>query len=514
MARRDTSAPSRRRDAAPAMDGRQRLEDQAALYRAPDPLDDAADDEPDERLQPRRAVGRREDFTITAEQAVIGALLTDPGNYWQVRLQLQPEDFLREDHKRIFRAIGEMTTAEPPIAVDAVTVAERFESQGVGVDIVDPGYLIHLQTTTPSAANVLGYASVVLEKSRFRKLANEGANLLRAASHPEGRTSDEVMADAVSAIETLDRRQEAQGQPFAQSLVGVKDWIAASMTGTEDQLPGLRFGFPELENKIGGLEPGKLYMIGANTKVGKSILMANIAEGLARNGHATGEWHLEMSERQLGFRRISSWAGIPHEHIRRPKMLEELEWERLQVAMRELRDAPMTVFHDPSASIEKITAQAVMLKARGKLLAVFVDYLQIMRVTGKKDRRDLEVAHNTWGLKMLAKRLDVPVISAAQVNRKNQEGTTIRPPRPSDLRESGSIEQDVDVLLLLHRPSAHDSSQRGAGLRCEIALNRDGETGVIRLDEDLERQRFLNSDHAWVDQQHEKGGSYSSSGFD
>ena len=443
---------------------------------------------------------------IGAEQAVLGALMLAPETFFPIQLKLKDHDFYRRDHQLIYRSISELAGKDKPF--DAVTMGTWFEDQGMAEQVAGGAYLVELASTTPSAANIEAYADIVLEKSKLRRLIEAGIHVTNEGFHPGNKTSDEIMADAVARIESTDPRADAAGSPMRQLLKENFDVMQQRLDWEDDRLVGMRFGYPELEELLGGLQGGCSYAFGGRAKMGKSIILSNITDNLVLSGKAGAVWSIEMSARKWASRSLSNVSGVEEKLLERPRMMQEQHWPMLTNGMQRLKDCVMTVYDDSITTIEKITAQAVMLKTRGKLDFAVIDYLQLVQGPGL-ERRDLDVGHVSWGMKQLAKRLDIPVLWAFQINRGNEKGTTVRPPRPSDARESGNIEQDVDAMIIIHRPGYYD--QKTKGTRCEVALNRNGETGIIRLEEQLQFCRFAPSKLKWSDT---SDNDYASDGFD
>ena len=450
--------------------------------------------------------------SVEAEQAVLGAVMLAPESWWQVSVMLKDTDFYRRDHQLIWRTLQTMmapATGDP--SIDPVTVGEQMESLGY-TEQVHPAYLVELASTTPSAANCEAYAKIVADKAVLRRLIEAGTHLVNDGFHPDGKDSDEIMSRAIARIEETNPRVEADGIPSRQVMKSVFETIQARADWDPEQLPGLRFGFPMLEECIGGLEPERTYGFGGRTKMGKTIILENVATNVALDGHGVAIFSLEMSAQQWGNRMLAHVSGIEFEKLRRPGLLQDEDWEKMTHAMALLAKAPIKIFDQPS-TVEQITARCVMMKKRMDLKMVAVDYLQLIKAPGM-ERRDLDIGHNSWGLKELSKRVGVPVIFGFQINRGNEQGSAVRPPRPSDARESGNIEQDLDAMILLHRPGYYDKTSKGC--RAEVALQRDGNTGVFELAEQLDKSRFLPTDRMWADSspgrnQREKG---SETGFD
>lgn len=458
----------------------------------------------DPALQPRKVVHevrrleqlRKTPYSLEAEQAVLGAIMLEPDTFWPIASKLKEEDFYRRDHQLIYRAIGEMAEKQRPY--DSVTLGSWFEENGMA-ESVDSGYLVDLSINTPSAANAEAYADIVIDKAQLRRLIEAGTHLVNAGFEPEGRGVDEIASKAVADIEASNRQTKVAGMKARAVLSEVMTEIQRRYEHNVE-IVGLSTPWPDLTEMLGGLQPGRVYVVGGRAKMGKSIMLGNIATHAALAGHAVGVWHLEMPRQEAGLRMLSEVSEVEHKRIERARLLEDDHWSMLSEGARRIAAMRMTMYDEPGVTVEKISAQATMLKARGELELAVVDYLQIVKSVGG-ERRDLDIGHVSLGLKNLAKRLDVPVVVGAQINRGSEQGgkTVPNPPKVSNLRESGSIEQDVDAAILIHRPGYYTKDNGDTGTRVEVAINRSGETGIIRLEADLIRSRFRHSNQPWFD---------------
>lgn len=479
--------PRTRKDVDKADVGRE-IEARRELYSAPSTV-------PAPAPQPERQVEqlRKPPASMEAEQAVLGAMLIDNTTFWTVRSKLAEEDFYLYAHRAIYRAIE--TMAEKDEAFDWATLTSWFESRGeMGGENIG-GYLIELHSSTPTSKNAEVYAGIVAECAHRRRLIGAGTELVSSAFEPQAADADEIASTAVAAIESASRDTKTAGKSMRAILSNVMEKVHHRFQHNAEII-GIETPWPRLTEMLGGLQPGRLYVIGGRAKMGKSIMLGNIATYAALSGHAVGRWDLEMGEEEVGLRALSETSEVEYKRIERARLLEDNHWGMMTEAVRKLRDAKITVYDEPGVMAEKIVAQATMLHARGECSLAVIDYLQIVKSV-PKERRDLEIGHISGALKNMAKRLEIPVVVGSQINRGNESGHQVRPPRPSDARESGNIEQDVDAMVLIHRPGYYDKKSRGT--RVEVALNRSGETGVFRLEEDLARSRFLHSNLEWID---------------
>lgn len=429
-----------------------------------------------------------------AEQAVLGGIMLRNEAIHDIAHLVTAEKFYRRDNRLIFQAMRHLSEKELPL--DAVTLGEWFESNGLSEQIGGTASLVELASSTPSAANIVAYAQIVSEKYRLRQIIERGTEIVNMGFAPEGRDSTEVVSHAASLIgDVLDSNQEGSMSMGAAAKGMFTDLMLRY--NAESDMPGIPFGYEKLDELTGGMQDGRVISYGGRAKMGKTTLALNTLE------HATFEakkntaiWSMEMGAKELAERLACSRGGINSNFLKHPKLMGDEEWARFHAAMSDLKDAKLMIFDNPSPTIELIFSQARVLKAKGKLDAMWIDYLGLLSLPDA-DRQDLRIGHATRVCKQMARTLNVPVNLVFQLNRGNEQGT-VRFPRPSDARDSGTIEQDVDVMLLLHRPSYYDKNA-DKGLRLDVALQRNGPTGLVRLEERLDIHRFVDSDRPWVD---------------
>lgn len=427
-------------------------------------------------------------MSVAAENVIGGILVGGRDAYWLVADMLRPEDFPTPRLASLYRLCGDIAQSDADL--DVVTVGEEAERQGI-IPLAD---LIELASSTPSAANIRGWATKVKEAAldrRFRSICAEGA-----------KTGDR--ATVMAQITTLFSDQPSAVVHIRSALRRMWDDVMARYEAG-DEITGLRTGFPLVDEWTGGLQPGRVYGIGARPKMGKSVLAMNICQHVAAvEGRSVAIWSLEMSEEELTQRMVCAMAGVPSAVLQRPRLLDTYEEAnpKLTAATARLRDAPLYICDRTDVTVEQIEAQARQMKANGHLDMLCVDYLGLLKLP-KMERHDLAVAHATRRFKVIAKELRIPILLVFQLNRVNEHSGTVRPPRPSDARDSGAIEQDLDAMFLLHRPSYYD---KGAmkGLRLDLALQRNGPTGLIRLEDELHCCRFTGGESEWTDAKHSK----------
>lgn len=437
-------------------------------------------------------------MSIAAENVLGGILIGGREAYWKVADIVSAADFASPRHSGLFALLTEMAHGSGDM--DGVTVAEEASNRGASfADDVYP-----LLSCTGSSANIRSYAELVKQDAisrRFRAICAEGA-----------RSGD--VAETQAAITELLQSKPAGTVPLKDAMKRMWEGVMARYEQGDD-LAGLRTGFPEIDELTGGLQPGRVYGIGARAKMGKTVLAMNICANVAcppldRDGKPmwpakhVGVWSLEMSEDELAQRMASAAAGVPSALLQRPKAMDHQAeaTARLSDAIRRLNGASLVVSDRLDVSIEDIEAQARQLHAEGRLDLLCIDHIGLLRLP-KKETHSLAVGHATRRAKAIAKELKIPVILVFQLNRASESGAQVRPPMPSNARDSGNIEQDLDAMFLLHRPNYYDKTAK-KGLRLDLALQRNGPTGLMELGDELQFCRFVPTGRTWEDA---KGGS-------
>ena len=420
--------------------------------------------------------------SIDAEQAVLGGLLLAPDALDQVADRLGAEDFYRRDHRLIWRAVNELANKGMPC--DAVTLGDWFESNGLAEMVGGAGYLIELANSTPSAANIAAYAEIVREKSVLRQLIDAGTSITEDGYRPEGKSVHEVLESAEQRVFHI-AESGARGKKDSVSMrEAVKDAfkLLTERYQNRGQLTGVSTGFTDLDELTSGLQPSDLIIVAARPSMGKTAFALNIAETAALGSKkAVVVFSMEMSSSQLAFRLISSVGRIHQQHLRNGT-LEEEDWPRVSNAIALLSDAKIFIDDTPSLSPVELRSRARRLhREHGGLGLIVIDYLQLMQVPGNTENRATEISEISRSLKGLAKELNVPVIALSQLNRSLEQRADKRP-MMSDLRESGAIEQDADVIMFIYRDEYYnqDSSDKGVA-EIIIGKHRHGPTGTVKL---------------------------------
>ena len=419
--------------------------------------------------------------SIDAEQAVLGGLMLDERAWERIADKLGENDFYRKDHRLIFRAIGELSNKNLPC--DAVTLGEWFEANGLAELVGGTSYVIQLANSTPSAANIAAYAEIVREKSILRQLIDAGTEIVGDGFQPEGRSSQEILETAEQKVFHIAESGARGKKGFVQMRSAVKEafQILHQRYESKGSVTGLATGFADLDEMTAGLQPSDLIIVAARPSMGKTALAVNMAEHAAlKSKKAVAIFSMEMSASQLAFRLISSLGRINQQHLRTGDIQEE-EWPRVTSAITLLSDAKIFIDDTPALSPAELRARARRLKREHDVGLIVIDYLQLMQVPGNKENRATEISEISRSLKAMAKEMNIPVIALSQLNRSLEQRTDKRPVM-SDLRESGAIEQDADVILFIYREEVYDKeSPKKGSAELIIGKQRNGPIGTVNL---------------------------------
>jgi len=424
---------------------------------------------------------------VIAEQSVLGGMLLSKDAIGDVIEILRERDFYRPAHELIYNAIIELYGRGEP--ADPVTVAAELTKRG---DIARAGgapYLHTLISSVPTAANASYYAKLIREKAILRRLVEAGTKIVQLGYNIESEV-DEVVDQAQAEIyQVTERRTSEDYIQLAQLLPDALDEIEKISKGVVGE--GVKTGFKDLDSLTNGLHPGNMVVLAARPAVGKSTLGLDIARNAAIRDSATSAiFSLEMSRSEITMRMLSAEARIPLTSIRSGSLTDE-EWARLARRMGEISQAPLFIDDSPNLSIMEIRAKARRLKQRHNLKLIVIDYLQLMTSGRKVENRQQEVSEFSRQLKLLAKELDIPVVAISQLNR-SPEQRSDKKPMLSDLRESGSIEQDADVVILLHREDMYDINSRSGEADLIVAKHRNGPTRTVTVASQLHLSRFAD----------------------
>lgn len=420
---------------------------------------------------------------VEAEQSVLGAFLIPGASeaLWpKVCDWLHAEDFYRRDHQLIFAAVRDLCERSQPC--DAVTLGEWFDSQGLAEQVSGGAYLVDLASGTPSAANAVAYAEIVVDKAKLRQLITIGTGMVNDGFQPNGRDTRELIAKAQREVGTL------AGNPRVGGIKTTKDvglrWYAELQRRYSNKggLLGLPTPWAKFNAMTAGLKPGELIVIAGRPSMGKSALAINIATANAMQSKRVMFFNLEMTDVSIYDRAAASISGVPLQWLRFPNDEDEENWQKVTTAVRKLNDAGLLIDDEAGLGREQIIARAKREHQRGKLDMVVVDHLHLMPLPGKT-RESVEVGEITRDLKALAKYLGCPVILLSQLNR-SLEARANKRPMMADLRESGNIEQDADLIVFVYRDDYYAEregrpSQSPGMVEIIISKQREGETGTV-----------------------------------
>ncbi|MCD9046687.1 replicative DNA helicase [Luteimonas sp. MHLX1A] len=434
--------------------------------------------------------------SVEAEQAVLGGLMLAPEAFDRIADMLVDKDFYRRDHQLIYRAIRELAERNRPF--DAVTLGEWFESQGLAEQVAGGAYLVELASTTPSAANIRAYAEIVRDKAVMRQLIDVGTEIVNDGFQPDGRDSGEILAKAeqqVFAIAEAGARGRTDFTAINKAMAEAFD-VLQTRFANGDGITGLPTGYEAFDQMTSGLQPTDLLILAARPAMGKTTLALNIAEYAAlKSKKAVAVFSMEMSASQLALRLISSNGRINATRLRTGQ-LEDEDWSRVTAAIRMLKESKIFIDDTPGLSPDALRAKARRLKREYDLGLVVIDYLQLMQVPGNNENRATEISEISRSLKGLAKELNVPVIALSQLNR-SLESRTDKRPVMADLRESGAIEQDADMIIFIYRDEYYNKEASPDKGLAEIIIgkHRSGPTGSFKLRFFGEYTRFDNLAH-------------------
>ena len=427
---------------------------------------------------------------LEAEQSVLGSMLLSKDAIADVVEAITGADFYRPAHETVFDAVLELYARGEP--ADAITVGNELERTGTLARAGGKTYLHTLIEVVPTPAHAADYAGIVRECAVLRRLVEAGTRITQLAFAGAGEVDDIVDRAEAEVYSVTERRRSEDYLPLSEILHATYNEIEA-IHGHGGQLVGVPTGFTELDELTNGLHPGQLVVVAARPAMGKSTLGLDFARSAAiRHGQATAIFSLEMSRNEIAMRLLSAEARITLNAIRQGKMTDE-DWTRLSSHMGSLAEAPLFIDDSPNMSMPEIRSKCRRLKQRNALRLVVLDYLQLMSSGKRVESRQVEVSEFSRALKLLAKELDVPVVAISQLNR-GPEQRQDRRPMLADLRESGSIEQDADMVILLHRDDYYtkEASDRPGEADIMVAKHRNGPTKDVPVAFQGHYSRFVN----------------------
>ncbi|HEX9719607.1 MAG TPA: replicative DNA helicase [Ramlibacter sp.] len=423
--------------------------------------------------------------SIEAESSVLGGLLLDNGAWDRMGDLLTDGDFYRYEHRLIYAAIGGLINATKP--ADVITVHEQLQGLGKADEVGGLAYLNSLAQYVPSASNIRRYAEIVRERSILRKLVSASDEIATAAFNTQGKPVDKILDEAEQKIFNIGEEGSRMKQGFQamDSLVVQLLDRVQEMADNPNDITGVPTGFYDLDRLTSGFQAGDMIVLAARPSMGKTALAINIAEHVALHEELpVAVFSMEMGASQLAVRIVGSIGRIDQMHLRTGKLTDD-EWPRLSEAIEKLRNVSLHIDETPGLTVSELRANARRLARQcgGKLGLIVVDYLQLMSVSSSmsEENRATAVGEISRGLKMLAKELQCPVMALSQLSR-GVESRTDKRPMMSDLRESGAIEQDADVIMFIYRDDYYNKDSKEPGVaEVIISKQRNGPTGTVKL---------------------------------
>jgi len=435
---------------------------------------------------------RMQPQSLEAERSVIGGLLLSADGWDAISEIVTAGDFYRPEHRAIFRQIARLVDQSEP--VDVITVADRLLATGELEAAGGHQYLADLAEQTPTAANIRAYATAVHERAVLRKLILAAQDIANTGFHPEGRTAEELLDEAERRIMQISEDGPKSGAPrgMEQLLTGALERIEELFNSGGD-ITGLTTGFIDLDGMTSGLQPSDLVIVAGRPSMGKTSFAMNLVENAAlASEKPILVFSMEMPAEQLVIRMLSSLGKIDQGRVRNGK-LEQDDWPKLSAAMAKLKEANIFIDDTPALTPTELRSRARRVaREHGELGMVMVDYLQLMRVAGSSEGRTAEISEISRSLKAIAKEFRCPMVALSQLNRSLEQRPNKRPVN-SDLRESGAIEQDADVIMFIYRDEVYheDSPDKGVA-EIIIGKQRNGPIGTCKLAFRVEFTRFEN----------------------
>jgi len=424
--------------------------------------------------------------SVEAEQSVLGGLLLDNLAWDRAADLLGESDFYRWEHKQIFAAVGALINASKP--ADVITVFEQLQSLGRAEECGGLAYLNALAQSVPSAANLRRYAEIVRERAILRKLIAASDEIATTAFNPQGRAVTQILDEAEGRIFKIGEegsRQRQGMQSMDKLVVALLDRVNELHENGAEEVTGVRTGFYDLDRMTAGLQKGDLIVLAARPSMGKTAFALNMAEHVAvAEGLPVLVFSMEMGAAQLALRMVGSLGRIDQSGLRTGR-LNDQDWERLASAVDRLRNVQLFIDETPALNSAELRARARRMARQfgGTLGLIVVDYLQLMSGSGSgsDENRATEIGEISRGLKALAKELQCPVIALSQLNR-SVETRNDKRPMMSDLRESGAIEQDADVIMFIYRDEYYNKDSKEPGIaEIVIGKQRNGPVGTVKL---------------------------------
>ncbi|MBS5787960.1 MAG: replicative DNA helicase [Clostridioides difficile] len=425
--------------------------------------------------------------SVESEQSILGSILLDKDAMITVAEIISPDDFYKEAHKIIYESMVSLNNKSEPI--DIITLTEELKGKGHLTDVGGISYITSLSTIVPTTSNVKYYTDIVKEKSVLRKLIKASNDIIKLGYEKSTKIEDVIEQAEKKIFDISQEKASDDFKPINEVLMDTYDMIEQLYTNKSD-VTGVTTGFKDLNKKINGFQRTDLILIAARPAMGKTAFSLNLVQNAAIKGNASvAVFSLEMSKEQLVQRMLASQSSVDLKKIK-TGTLGDSDWPRIIDAMAVLSDTKIHIDDTPGIKISELRSKCRKLKIEQGLDLVLIDYLQLMEGDGRNESRQQEIAQISRSLKILAKELNCPVIALSQLSRAPEQRADHRP-MLSDLRESGSIEQDADIVMFLYRDEYYNADSESKNI-CEVIIskNRHGETGSLELVWLGEVQRF------------------------
>lgn len=436
--------------------------------------------------------------SIEAEQAVLGGIMLNNGHWENVIEHVIADDFYTAAHRLIFQEMENLARQNNP--VDLITLDQALKNKGVIQDVGGFAYLAELSKNTPSAANIIAYADIVREKAILRELIGVGNTIAQSAYTPKGKDIKDILDEAEREVFHIAEKRTSSNEGPKNVIDILEQTInkieLLSKNKNHNGVTGVTTGFKDLDKKTAGLQPSDLIIVAARPSMGKTTFAMNLCENAAlASEKPVLVFSLEMPADQIMMRSLASLSRVDQTKIRTGQITDDEEWARISSTMAILTNKP-NIYIDDSAGLtptELRSRARRVYRENGGLSLIMVDYLQLMRAPGFNENRNLEIAEISRSLKALAKELEVPVVALSQLNRSLEQRSDKRPVN-SDLRESGSIEQDADLIMFIYRDEVyHDTTDENRNIaEIIIGKQRNGPIGRVRLTFQGQYSRFDN----------------------
>lgn len=434
--------------------------------------------------------GRAAPWNNEAEQAVLGAMLLDQDAALNAAQILTDDMFYREAHRRLFRAM--VTLTERRSVIDHITLRDELNRKGELDTIGGYDYIAELTDAVPTAANLEFHAQIVRDKAILRRLIESATSIITEAYDANAAPS-ELLDSAEARIFHVSQQRREEGFTRLKEMLWPTMERIETLQKRGQAITGVPAGFTDLDNLTSGFQPGELVVVAARPSMGKTAFILNIATHAAVEGHGTAIFSLEMSKEALVQRMLTAEARVDSQLVRRG-MLRDFDFTKLARAAGVLQSCPVWIDDTPALTLLEMRSKARRLRAESDVRMIVVDYLQLMRSPEYSENRVQEVSDISRSLKGLAKELEIPVVAVSQLSRASEQRGGERKPILSDLRDSGAIEQDADLVIFIHRPEYYDREDESKRGLAEIMLekHRNGPTGLVHLHFNREYTRFDN----------------------